>query len=234
MVAKFYTDILTENGKEIKRFILEINNHRIILSDPTVQLFDSDKKYKDTKDIIHFYHDFVIEENKAYLKDNDSNTPAPDWQVHSSVDVYENSMTKHLGKRLGEILDYDLKENSRREYFLELDGTESTTDFECREIFEMYGFCEEDNFVIHKYFRHFDYSYDEYTDTDGVKECEFYRVFFGCGETQLRYNISGIYAYLLREDMLVVKQWADGFMAYVEEMIRRDQELRPGQWSVLV
>lgn len=229
MVAKFYTDTVIEKDEEIKRFILELNNHRIILSDPTVQLFDSDKKYTGTGDILHFYHNFIIEENKEYLKDREGHSHAPDWQRHSSVSVYEDSMTMYLGRELDEILNYDLKSSSDRRYFLEHDGTESTTDFECSKAFEMSGICEEDNFFIHKYFRHFDYS----ADTDGVKECEFYRMFFGCGENQLYYNISGIYAFLEREDIIVVKQWADEFMAYVEESIKKDQELSPGQWSIL-
>lgn len=229
MDAKFYTNTVIEKNREIKQFILEINNHRMILSDPTVQLFDSDRKYRGTDDIIHFYHNFVIEENKAYLKDKDGNIPAPDWQRHSFISVFENSMTMYLGRQLDEVLSYDLKSCSDRRYFWEPDGTESTTDFECSKVFELSGFCEEDNFVIHKYFRHFDYS----ADTDGIKECEFYRMFFGCGESQLNYNISGIYAFLMREDILVVKKWADEFMAYVEENIRKDQELNPGQWSIL-
>ena len=227
MVAKFYTDTVIEKNKEIKRFILELNNHRIILSDPTVQLFDSEREYNGIGDILYFYHNFVIEENKAYFENKKGIDPAPDWQPHSYISVYENSMTMYLGSELDEILNYDLRSCSDRRYFSEIDGTESTTDFECSKVFELQGFCEEDNFFIHKYFRHFDYS----ADTDGVKECEFYRMFFGCGEIQLNHNISGIYAFLTREDMLVVKQWADEFMAYVEENIRKD--LRSGKWSIL-
>lgn len=215
MNAKFYI----ESCKDTKRFILEINNHRVILANPVCQLFDDDRPYTNVNNILYFYYDFIIEKNKNYDGFDDSNVLKPKWKKHSSVYVYEDGATKYLSKIIDEALNYDLKTNSLRHYFFDGGGKKSETNYECCEVFKLTGSCEEDYFTINKYYRYFDYS----ADTRGPKECEFYNMFFGCGNSQLGRNVSGFYAYLNREDMFVVKKWVDEFMAYTEELIKREQ-----------
>ena len=219
MNAKFYTYETLNGDEKTKCFALEIRNHRIILSNPRMQVFDSSKEYTGLNDILYFYHSFIIEENKNYLEDDDGSIPEPDWQRHSSTHISEDSMTRRLSGFIDEVLSFDSKVKSRRRYFTGLGGVKSKTDYECCDIFELSGICEEDNFAITKHFRHFDYS----ADTNGPKECEFYNMFFGCGQTELDYNISGINTYLQREDLLIVKKWANEFMSYVDDLMKGSQ-----------
>lgn len=221
--TKRYTDyIYSEKGEKVKRFILEIGEHRIILSNPEIQAF-SEYEFEEISDALYFYHDFIIEKNVNFnaFDDEFDCDNIPDWKPFASVYVYEDSSTKVLPWFIDEVLNYDIKNESKKHYFITSKGIngkaqKSKTDYECREYFNLEGFDEEDIYSIVKYCRYFEKAYNDKSGQEEPKYVEFYKMFFLCGCMETGNNHEGFEAYLEEKDLIEVKKWAEDFISYAE------------------
>jgi hypothetical protein len=225
--AKRYTDTITdEDGKEVRRFILELGEHRVILSSPSIQAYH-EYEFEDITDALYFYHNFIIEKNRNYnvFDDEDTESKEPKWEELTSVYVYEDSSTRVLPYFIDMVIDYDIKNESKKNYFTEQRGfsgekKQSTTDYECREYFDLKGFEEEDCYTIVKFCRNFAESYNKKTERYEPKYVEFYEMGFFCGCSEVDRNPEGFIAYLEEPDLLVIKDWANEFLEYAMELTK--------------
>lgn len=231
-VYDFMIKVYETKRKGLKKIILEVNENRVILEKPRIQPFN-EYKYTGAEDILYFYYDMTImentnysvsslskEEQDRYLDEEDNRNPV--WVKKTSVNVYEFGIIADVENFIDEILKFDIDKEGTRTYFWERDPktnkrTRSKTDYECSHTFELAGMCDEDNIYITKYCRHFDCAYNPKTDKNEEKYVEFYKVFIGCGDNQMKANITGIIFDADEEDLLEIKKWANMFMEYAGE-----------------
>ena len=229
-----------KTGKNKKQIVLEVNEHKIALSNPSVQPHN-EYIYNSPKDIMHFYYDIAIfedtnhynatrsEEEKQELIEEGENVNNV-WKKKTETYVYEFGILPSIPEFIDSVLKFDIKNDGQRTYFLERDFktreyVRSTTDFECIHTMELSGMCEEDNLIITKYCRYFDSSYNEKIDDYAPKYIEYYKVFIGCGNNQIKENVTGIFFTIWeKEDLLKIKEWANLFMDYTKEVAQKHIE----------
>lgn len=208
--------------------VLEINENRIILSNPQIQPFN-EYEYNSKEDIMHFYYDLEIQfdlnycERLLHKKGSCKKKQKRDWVRVTTGNVYEFGAIVALGECIDEIIFIDLKKKKDRQYFCDdADGKkQSETDFEVSHEISCTGMLEEDSYVLKKTLHHFDYAYDEKTDQYISKDIERYGIYIGIG-SESRPNTIGFSCTDLTEDeLLIIKAWAEDFLAIAEKITKK-------------
>lgn len=214
-----------------KESVLEINENRIILSNPRIQPFN-EFYYESKKDILHFYYDLKIQYNAnaicfTYMTDEErkkaeieeGKMTQKNWVTIASGHVYEFGAILALPESIDNILNVDPDILGKREYFFEENDKEerSTTDYESMYEISCTGMLEEDSYLIKKVHRHFEDCYDIKTDRIGPLDREWYEVYVGIG-SESRNNTMGFRcSSISKKELLVIKLWAEDFLELAEE-----------------
>lgn len=208
--------------------VLEVNENRIILSNPQIQPFN-EYKYESKEDIMHFYYDLEIQFDRNYWKrmlnkeGSCKKKRKRDWVSVAKGNVYEFGAIVALEECINEIISIDLKKKKDRQYFCnDFDDKEQTeTDFEVFHEISCTGMLEEDSYVLKKNLRHFDSVYDEKTDQYISKDIEWYGIYIGIG-SESKSNTMGFSCTDLTEDeLLIIKAWAEDFLAMAKETTKK-------------
>lgn len=207
--------------------ILELNEHRIILSNPSIQPFNT-FKYEDKSDIFHFYYNVKIQFNKNYFeflrmtreerKENDleeGKKTKKEWVTIAESYVCEFGAIEALEEYIDLIIASNPDEIGTKEYlyYRDRDGKKkSETDYESSFEVSCTGMLEEDSYIIKKVHRHFDESYDDEIDDYVPLDYYWYDVYIGIG-SESKSNTVGIRSsHLKEEELMVIKKWAKAFM----------------------
>lgn len=225
--VKKYTDyIYSQEGEKIKRFIIEIGENRVILSNPVVTP-NNEYEFVDMSHIIYFYHDFIIEKNLADIEgpENGGNATSNNWVKIAEKRVFEDSCTQILPGFIDNVINFDIRNNSKKHFVVTSTGNEmpktSTTDYRCKEYFELEGYNEEDNYAIVKYCTFSKNSLNFETKNNEPRYYEYYKIYFSCGDTELNLNHIGFSAYISESDLLEIKSWAEDFIEYTAELTKK-------------
>ena len=193
--------VYEKNKKGKKQIVLEINENKIVLENPSIQPHN-EYVYRGPKDIMYFYYTMSIyedinhyysrmtpEEKEEYLEENENTNCI--WRKKTEVGVYEFGVISSLAEFIDYAINFDVQNEGKRTYFWERDPKtrekiRSTTDYECSYTMVLNGMCDEDNFYITKYCRYFDSSYNEEIDDYAPKYVEYYKMFIGCGNNQIK------------------------------------------------
>lgn len=200
--------------------VLEINEDRIILSNPNVQPFN-EYVYDSKEDILYFYYDIKLQHNTTWyafngLTDGERNElypgVKPNWVTYAISSVYEFGAIRFLPEYIDEIIKINPDENGQKDYLYSGLNERSKTDYEATYELSCTGMLNEDSYILKKYHRHYEESWNDENDSYGQKDCVWYDIYIGLGSEQRR-NTTGIMACHLAEDeLLVIKEWAEDFM----------------------
>lgn len=228
-----------------KGSILEINENRIILSNPRIQPHN-EFEYKSNEDILYFYYNLELQCNplffhvlpvikeekkhKKHKKGNDSKkkkkVKTRKWVTVADGFVYEFGAIKVLPEYIDDIIALDVTEKGTKEFFAEdYDSTVlSETDYEASYEVSCTGMLDEDSYIIKKVHRHFDSSYNSETDSYEPKDVEWYELYVGVGEEYRKNTVGFRCGWLSEAELLTVKEWAEDFLQLAKERTQANIE----------
>ena len=187
-------DIPDPHGRITKGFCLEHHNQRIVLLEPNITPYRT-YSFDSMKDSMYFYYDILIEDNINYR------AGAPHWKTVTRGYVYECGVIEHLASVIDGIMQLDIEKEGK------------IIKNEYRNIAIAYdmlnGFCAEDNYEIFRY-KNLNNGHETYD--------------FSCfvGNDQVSSNITGVrFNNLRKQDLSFIKQWAQNFLDYAEDVTRR-------------
>lgn len=215
----------------VKLFVLEVNENRMIVSNPSIQSFN-EFNYVNRNSIMYFYYDTEIQFDREYSKFNNHSKgdlgrkpTKHDWVSIIKDDVFEFGIMRSLSEAIDFIMKYDMKD-AQKEYFLIERGSDkrSETDYEGVYHYSFTGMCEEDILDFTKKCRYFESSYNPKTKCNEPKYVEWYEIYFGIGNESKENTVGFKCSRLKNEDLLVIKEWVEAFMSYAEEVEKRNIE----------
>lgn len=205
---------------------MEINENRIILSNPSIQPFN-EFYYEGKDDILHFYYDLKIQhdtnafyfthmtkEERKELETEKGRKIQRNWVTIASGHVYEFGAIVALPEAIDEIINVDTDVLGKKRYFPEESDKKkiSTTGYESMYEISCTGMLEEDSYLIKKAHRHFDNCYDMETDDFVPLDYEWYEIYVGIG-SESRENTIGFRNNRINEnELLTIKEWAEDFL----------------------
>lgn len=185
------------------KFILEMGNIKLVASNPSITPFHT-YKYNSQNDIMYFYYDLEL------FKKNHKNK----WISFADSYVTEFGVMPYVSEIATEIINRDLEKEGN--------FVESKNDFDvtCKKydtFINLVGMFYEDQFVFSKK-RHDFISGDEFTKGE---ETYSLKIFIG-GNTFTSVPIGVNFSGLTKEDIEVVKKFADEFMNYASEKTKKE------------
>jgi len=214
-----------------KECVLEINENRIILSNPSIQPFN-EYFYASKNDILYFYYDLKLqfctnywyfngltEEERKKEERETGKIQQPNWVTIANGYVYEFGAIVDLPKIIDEVIKSDPDIEGLKKYFYEhRDKVYSKTDYESRYEINCTGLCEEDSYIITKVHRHFENSYRRETNDYGPIDYYWYEIYIGVGSEGLENTVGFRNTKLYEQDLLIIKDWANDFLELGKEI----------------
>ena len=208
-----------------KECVLEINENRIILSNPRIQPFN-EFYYEDKRDILHFYYNLKIqydtnafyfahmtEKERKEVEIEKGKKIQRNWVTIASGNVYEFGDIIALPETIEAILNVNPDILGKKRYFFE----ESDKENYQQQILSPYmtsctGMLEEDSYLIKKVHHHLDDSYDIKTGQSGAIDHEWYEMYIGIGAESRKNTIGFRCSCVSKEELFIIKSWAEDFL----------------------
>lgn len=220
--------------REAEKCILDINEDRIILSNPSVQPFN-EYIYDSKDDILYFYYDIEWQHNTEWSKYDElkkEKEVKANWVTCAVNSVYEFGAIRALSECVDDIIRINPDENGQKDYLFIDKDTRSETDYESTYEISCTGMLKEDSYRLKKIHKHFASYWNEEDDTYGPKDLISYEVYIGLGGELQRNTIGIMSDDMTEDDVLIIKAWADDFMeltksitlACIERMFNSDED----------
>lgn len=212
--------------------VLEMNEDRVILSNPRIQPFN-EYGYNSKDDILYFYYDVKLQHNTTWYafdgltkEERDELYPGikPNWVTCATSSIYEFGAIQNLAEYIDEIIKINPDENGQTDFLYSgMDGM-SKTDFEAVYELSCTGMLKEDSYILKKYHRHFQNSWNDETKKYEPRDYVWYDLYIGLG-SERRNNTTGVMFHnLAEEELLVLKAWAEDFMELAKTVTQANIE----------
>lgn len=215
--------------------ILEVNENRIILSNPDIQAIN-EFKYEGPQDILYFYYDTKIQFNTNYFYTDwmteqekeerdkeDEITRQPNWVTLIKDRVTEFSSILDLVEVIKVLKEIDPDQKMQKQYFYDRDGKQDPDHYRTSFELSAVGFIEEEAYVLKKYHEHY-ITYDDEKDKDIEVDRYWYSVYFGIGNENKENTVGFLADRLTNEDLDEIVAWVDDFMELAKQITHKKIE----------
>lgn len=231
---------LVKYFKKGERYVLQIGENRVILSHPQIVPVNS-YRCDSLKDINYFFYDVKIkaDKNSDYFALTKKERKAEEkelgkkirhkWKTIASGFAGDDGSVCELPCAIDEIIKANPDKFDKKHYFLKSESgksVKSKTDYETSYEISCVGAVTSDFYQIKKVHRHFDFDYDLEKKTSTPTDYTWYEIYIGIGG-EPKFNTIGFRCpCLAEEDLLIIKQWAEDFIAFSMDLAKQEIERR--------
>lgn len=191
-----------------REFVLDINQYRFVLSNPEAFRSDSGSIKKLCYDLSMFIN---------------SNYPQgeADYELTTSIRADEYGNILKLPALIDTAVNFDVAGSGNKKYLTQLvNGEEviSQTDYFATKSFPLTNPKNQDSYTIIKDYRYSANFFDVETLTSHPYEQTDYAIFIGCDSQATGTDLLGLTIDLALDELLLIKKWAQDFIAYAAEI----------------
>lgn len=201
------TETYTIETGGAKRFVLDINQYRFVLSNPEACLGDGGSIEKLCYDL-ELYINWHFPQGE------------PDYRLTTSIRADEYGNIPKLPTLIDEAVNFDVSSVGNKKFLTKLvNGEEVTsdTDYFATKSFPLTNPKNQDSYTIIKDYRYSADFFDAQTLTSHPYEQTDYAVFFGCDSQAAGTDLLGLTIDLGLDELLLIKKWAEDFIAFAAE-----------------